>query len=275
MQDGTEEPLELTAERRDQARPMRRSRIWFAVVALLAAAGAIWYAFDQTNKAGEEGVAPLIKADEGPSRVKPDEPGGMEVPHQDKEVYEKLGSDEPAAAPKAESLLPPPEQPLPRPAPTAVAREPTKPIPVINSVEESPPEPPAAKKPAAVAAKETPAPAPAAAEKAKPAAEEPKAAEAPEARETQMAAKPPAAAGSYRVQLSSLRSEADADAAWKKLQTKFPDLLGDLAVNVVKVELGEKGTYYRVQAGAMTEQAAKDLCAELKRRNADCLVVKS
>lgn len=272
MHDHIEEPLELTAERREHARRTGRARIWFAVAALAVAAGAIWYAFELTNRVGEEGVAPLIKADEGPSRVKPDEPGGMEVPHQDKAVYEELGGDKAAAAPKAESLLPPPEQPLPRPAPAAVEREPTKVIPIINAVEESPPAPPAAPEPKTVtaAAKETPPAAPMV-EEAKPAPVSPAAGGS----EMQMAAKPAAATGSYRVQLSSMRSSADADAAWKKMQKTYPDLLGGLAVNVVKVDLGEKGTYYRVQAGAMSEQAAKDLCAELKRRNADCLVVKS
>ena len=262
MQEDTD-TYELTAERREPARPRGRARIWFAVGALVVAAGAIWYAFDQTNKAGEQGVAPLIKADEAPTRVKPDEPGGMEVPHQDKAVYEKLGSDAPPTAPKAESLLPPP-------APEAKAPQPTKAINIINAVKQSPPKPPET----ATAAKETAAPKETA---PPPPAEMKTAAVTPSAgtEKTEMAAKPAAASGNYRVQLSSLRSEADADAAWKKLQAKFPELLGGLTSTVVKADLGDKGVYYRLQAGAMSEQAAKDLCAELKKRSADCLVVKS
>jgi len=262
MHEVTDEPYELTAERREPPRSRGRARIWFAVAALVVAVGAIWYAFDQTNKVGEEGVAPLIKADEAPTRVKPDEPGGMEVPHQDKAVYEKLGSDAPQAAPKAESLLPPPEQPLPRPAPAANAGEPSKAINVINAVKASPPPSPPETM-AAAKDKATPA-------EMKSAAVNPAAG----TEKTEMAAMP-AASGTYRVQLSSLRSEADADAAWKKLQKNFPDLLGDLPVTVVKADVADKGTFYRLQAGALSEQAAKDLCAELKRRNTDCFVVKS
>lgn len=282
MQDGMNDPLELTAERREPARRAGPSRLWFALVALAIAAGAIWYAFEQTNRVGEEGVAPLIKAEEGPTRVKPDDPGGMEIPHQDKAVYEKLGNDTPAPQ-KAESLLPPPEEPMPppEPAPAAAAPEPSQAINVINTAGESPAPPPADAETTTTAAKEMQPP-----ESEVPAAEEPapeetaKAAEvAPAAGtpETQMAAKPPApaAAGAYRVQLSSMRSAADADAAWAKLQKTYPDLLGNLSLNVEKVDLEGKGTFYRVQAGQLSEQAAKDLCAELKRRKADCLVVKS
>ncbi|HLF59382.1 MAG TPA: SPOR domain-containing protein, partial [Alphaproteobacteria bacterium] len=83
------------------------------------------------------------------------------------------------------------------------------------------------------------------------------------------------ASGSYRVQLAALRSEAAADTEWKKLQKSFPDLLSSLSPNVVKVDLQGKGTFYRLQAGGLSESAAKDLCEELKRRKAECIVVKS
>ncbi|MGB8275132.1 MAG: hypothetical protein WCF16_07680, partial [Alphaproteobacteria bacterium] len=108
-------PPELRAEPRPVQPRFRRSRMWIAVVALAAFGGFTWYAYKQAIKTGEQTVAPLIAADEQPTRAKPEEPGGMEVPHQDKSVYERMGSQEPP--PKVETLLPPPETPMERPAP--------------------------------------------------------------------------------------------------------------------------------------------------------------
>ncbi len=36
--------------------------------------------------------APLIKAETGPVKVKPDDPGGLKVPHRDKTIYERIQS---------------------------------------------------------------------------------------------------------------------------------------------------------------------------------------
>lgn len=62
---------------------------------------------------------PLIQAEEGPVRVAPDEPGGMEIPHRDKLVLQRVpGAEE---DPRRERLLPPPEEPLPPPREEPVA----------------------------------------------------------------------------------------------------------------------------------------------------------
>ena len=59
------------------------------------------------------------------------------------------------------------------------------------------------------------------------------------------------------------------------MQKAHSDLLSSLSVTVVKVDLTGKGTFYRVQAGALSESAAKELCSQLKKRKAECIVVKS
>jgi len=42
-----------------------------------------------------------------------------------------------------------------------------------------------------------------------------------------------------------------------------------------RVDLGEKGVFYRVQAGPLADAAAAErLCAELKERKQGCIVVK-
>ena len=296
--DEDSQPIELTAERREIQRSFPRSRIWVAVIAFAAAGGFTWYAYHQATKVGEQGVAPLIKAEDGPSRVKPDEPGGAPEP-QDSGVYERMANDQPAA-PKAESLLPPPEAPVAHPATTAEAKsmaavapaagQTTAPIPAplpsAKPAEAAPPPsamksaetPPSPSKPVETAAKPTDMSAKstaAAPAEAKP-AEEPKPTEAKATESGSEATESKApASGSYRVQLAALRSQDAADNEWKKLQKAHPDLLSNLSVTVVKVDLTGKGTYFRVQAGALSEAAAKQLCSQLKQRKAECIVVKS
>jgi len=86
---------------------------------------------------------------------------------------------------------------------------------------------------------------------------------------------PAVATGGFAVQVSSRRSEAEAQAAIRSLQAKFPAQLGGHAPLIRKVELGEKGTYYRAMIGPFgsSEEAGK-LCAALKAAGGSCFVQK-
>ncbi|HZL62678.1 MAG TPA: SPOR domain-containing protein [Pseudolabrys sp.] len=89
------------------------------------------------------------------------------------------------------------------------------------------------------------------------------------------AAKPVAAAasGSYAVQVSSQRSEADAQAAFRSLQAKFPNQLGGKQALIHKVELGDKGIYYRAMVGPFANaNEASELCSGLKAAGGQCIV---
>ena len=57
----------------------------------------------------ESGELPVIAANEAPDKVRPEEPGGLQVQHQDIEVMNPSGSQ------PVERLLPPPESPEPLP----------------------------------------------------------------------------------------------------------------------------------------------------------------
>ena len=79
-------------------------------------------------------------------------------------------------------------------------------------------------------------------------------------------------AGSY-VQVSSQRSEGEAQAAFRSLQTKFPDQLGGRQSSIRKVDLGAKGTYYRAMVGPFANaNEASQLCSSLKAAGGQCLV---
>lgn len=65
----------------------------------------------------ESGEVPVIAANEAPDKVRPDEPGGLQVPHQDVEVMN------PSETQPVERLLPPPESPEPLPGTAGGATE--------------------------------------------------------------------------------------------------------------------------------------------------------
>jgi SPOR domain len=79
--------------------------------------------------------------------------------------------------------------------------------------------------------------------------------------------------GGYAVQVSSQRSEADAQASFRSLQAKFPNQLGGRQVLIHKVELGAKGTYYRAMVGPFANAGdASALCSSLKAAGGSCLI---
>ncbi len=78
----------------------------------------------------------------------------------------------------------------------------------------------------------------------------------------------------FGIQIASLRNETDARAAWKTLVAAHPDLLGPLNVHVERADLGERGIYYRLQAGSFATLAeAKDFCTKLKDMKIGCLPI--
>jgi hypothetical protein len=84
------------------------------------------------------------------------------------------------------------------------------------------------------------------------------------------------AGGGYAVQVSSQRSEAEAQTAFRALQAKFPDQLGGHQPIVRRADLGDKGVYYRALVGpfASMEQAA-GVCSSLKAAGGNCIVQKN
>ncbi len=80
-------------------------------------------------------------------------------------------------------------------------------------------------------------------------------------------------AGGYAVQLTSQRSEAAAQAAFRSLQAKYPNQLGGHEPILRRADLGSKGVYYRALVGpfASMEEAA-GLCSSLKAAGGSCIV---
>lgn len=254
--------------------PRRRARrLMTALIAAAAVLGfgvILVYAYNMGRTDGESRVPPVILAEEGPTKIRPETPGGMQVPDRDKEVFSRLEADSPTQ--NVERLLPPPERPMippaPEPLPEPVPENLPDPAPSAGITGPTePPAPPAPEPPTTLSPPTTLTPPAPAAPVARPEPKPPAPAPSPAAR-TQ-------ASGQWRIQLSALRSEAAVRSSWATLSRTHSDLLGNLALGIERRDLGAgKGVFYRMQAGPIASRdAAGDLCTKLKQRKLGCIVV--
>jgi hypothetical protein len=215
-------------------------------------------------------------------------------------IYMRLAdrSAEPIAGPPADRIATPakeeqstpspaPMPPQPEPAPNQAASLPAGPSPTLSPIPPPAPlgpefsarrgcppaearqaPPPAAAASPAEAARSTAAPeAPAAAPVPAPPAQAPL--------QRQAAAKArPGEAGGFAVQLAAVKSEAEARATFRGLQSKYQALQG--REPVIRRKVGGNGAYYTVQLGPFEsqEEAAK-LCGQLKTAGGSCFPTKN
>ena len=290
--------------RASKARSAKPHRLRWAIVAaaVVATVGFGWASWSAYKAGGPSGggIVPFLKADSEPTRIRPDNPGGMPIPNQDKAIYDKL--DPPRAPPKGvERLLPPPESPVSRP-PAVAAKVPEEPepagakpsIPSLSEtgqpaardvgtaaikapVEPEPPSPPpSVAAPSPFTKLEAPPAPPKSTAKPAPAPREQTASVSPSSPPPAPKAEPKVpAAGSLRVQLGAVGSEDAAHKEWERIRRANSDLLGAMSPAIVRADLGAKGVVYRIQAGPVAgADAAADLCAKLKTRNVGCFVAR-
>jgi hypothetical protein len=275
---------DLAAQRGDEESPsllhrvaQRRAGIvtvMVTIAALSSFGGTVYWAHKQDIDRGGPGLPiPMVKPADGPSKVKPDDPKGQPIPNQDIDAYRRV---DPQAVPvPAERLMPPPATPR---APAAAAPQATpapSPAPSISDTPSTVAGAPSTPAPAAPATASAPPPV---TSTAPPASE----ATAPKISDTGSgptvatlvdSLSGPAAGGGYRIQLASEKSEDSAKASWARLQKSHGDVLGNLRMQPGRVDLGDKGVWYRVQAGPLEEKQAKDACAKLKARNTACVLL--
>ena len=85
----------------------------------------------------------------------------------------------------------------------------------------------------------------------------------------------PATAGAYVLQIGAYKSEADAGAAWKAYQAKHSTLLSGVSSSVQKADLGGKGVWYRLRAGAFADKdTAAAMCTRLQAEGGACFPAK-
>jgi hypothetical protein len=77
----------------------------------------------------------------------------------------------------------------------------------------------------------------------------------------------------YKIQIASFRSKASAEKAWRTISRSNEDILKQLKPNIVRAQIKNRGTWYRLQALPIKDlRSARAICVELKRRKIGCLV---
>ncbi len=90
---------------------------------------------------------------------------------------------------------------------------------------------------------------------------------------TRVTSAPASPEGAYSVQVTSQRSEAEAQTAYRSLQSKFPEILGARQAFIRRADLGERGIYYRAQVGPFaTSEQASELCSSLRAAGGQCVI---
>ncbi len=204
---------------------------------------------------------PVIEADSRPLRVKPVDPGGLEIADNDAAIMSGSSSGQAAMAP-------PPEVPAPqalraqdnRSQPSPVTSSPVTSSPVTPAVASAAP-PPVQNVSLSAGVRSAPEPKPA--HTALPVAPpKPPAA----------AASAAPAAGHTLVQLAALPTEEAAMAEWQRLTKRMPDVLGGHQPTVVKAER-EGRTFFRLRTGGFADmEHARDFCEKVKSKGAGCSI---
>ena len=288
----------------EQRNDLKRSRSVFigAVSGLALAAVVGWFALSPRYAVENAAQIPTIRRPQTAVKVKPENPGGMEILNQDKTVYDII-EKEPQKA-EVESVLPPPEQPI-LPTITASA-EPTNtamaPIEETKTVEEAAVKSLSEPKTVVNEQPEIKLPTIKEASIEKNEAKEIKASKDIKAAEQPIAAKPTTAVskstastleniaqdktpqkevkaataqgGDWQVQIMSSPNKKAVDGAWSGLVKKHPQLASE-PHEVETADLGAKGTYYRLKAGAFSSREGADkLCNSIKAQGGSCIVKK-
>lgn len=236
-----------------------RIALWIVVglVVLAVAFGAfvLW----QRHQASNADIGQIIRAQPGPYKVKPTNPGGLEVKESDV-IASRMGTGNDIDSPIDLSRIP--EQPVTGPgSDQSAAAPPEAGGPARPGATGTPAAPPATKVPAKPTLPYAP---PSAASapvvKAPPPAATPKV--------PAMVPQPPVTSGGGTIQLGALASEAKARQVWKTLSTRF-GFLAPLNMSITPVKVG-KNTLYRLRASGGD---ARRLCAQLRVAGESCNVV--
>lgn len=287
-----------------------KAAFFIVLIALSFLIGVVWRLYVGGDaQMGQE--IPIVRADDAPFKVAPDDPGGMDIPHKDSTIFSSLNNE---GEGRIENLLADAddEEPMPRsqlfaglnteePEVLEEAVDDNVPQPLRSKIDEmasgaldSPEEieevveevieetsqsiePPA---PEPEIVEPTPMPTPAL-DSAPELELEPEKVEPVTPSETVLApkpvvkAKPQPTGGDYYVQLGSVKSADGAESEWNKIVAKYPSILSGYSHRVETADLGEKGTFYRIQAGPVSKDKAVTACEEIKKINPNgCLLKK-
>lgn len=243
--------VDVTDDDEDEERSRLPLLIVIGLLILAAFAGVVWLAYNQGLDRGRQDAPRVIAAPEGPVRVAPEDPGGVETPFTGLKIYnEPVPPDSEA---ESSNLAAPAETPMGETGETQTSTSA-----LVEAVPVETPEatPPAAATPEPETVRLTPPPAETAA--------------VPTPSTTAAAA-----SGAAVLQIGAYESEEIAEAAWRRFRTRHADFAANLDRDIQRADLGDKGVWYRVRVGPYGERgAAVEACETLKSAGGNCFVVK-
>jgi hypothetical protein len=243
--------LEAVDEDEAESGPSTTKMIAGVLVALVAIGLVIGGVFWLKDRGGDVAGAPeVIAAPAGDYKVRPAEPGGLNVQGSGDSAYAASQGNDPSAPIDLGGM---PEAPLTGDRVTAVDAA----------------APPATAKPSTTPTTQVGSPTIQAPAQAKAATAKPTVAAKPAPAKTPVVPAEPAPVTGGIIQLGAFSSEAKANAAWATLSKRFA-VLAPLAKSVVPVASGG-GTLYRLRATAGGQAAS--ICARLKVAGDSCVVV--
>lgn len=226
-----------------------------------------FFVFGEKNENGDEIIT--ILATQEPVKVRPEHPGGMNIPDQDKLVYNRIRTNN--IDTKVESLFPEPEKPV---VPTILAIENNAPDTAFVSMEEVKSFNPLVEVPA-ISVQEMPKVEEVPLKKEtlkKTTTSKPVAAPT---KTTKVATASKAADGIWSAQLMSSSTREAVEKAWPSILAKNKALLSNMSYQIAKADIPGKGTFYRLRVGNFkTRDMANELCTKLKARKQDCIPAK-
>ncbi len=201
----------------------------------------------------EKGAVVSIAPTPNAVKVKPENPGGVVIPDQDKEIYTRLTHD--TVPVRVEKLVETQEE-IPVLPPVATEE-------VIDEVEL----PEEIKVITEVDVPAQPEVIPVVKSDVKP-VQKAQTSTQKEGKKTQNSEK-------WHVQLFSSSDKAKVEATWKTISVKHKQLLSNMPMDIEKAEISGKGTFYRLKVGEFpSKERAANLCSKLKKKKQDCFPVK-
>lgn len=277
--------------------PLRIGIIVLIVVAI--GLGIYWLAAPATQETTQDASQVPVIGAEMPLKERPQNPGGIEIPHRDVTMFQDMSKSNSAnktiGSGAEERLLPPPETPI---LPTDNSDHATTVDAVTNTTA-----PENITQSAAVpddsnvislapnTTKSTPTTV--ASAPVIPTSPEPIATDAPitlplppdvvpikEAAPERLPlpTAPPSVtaktSGIFVVQMASLPDMQKAEAQTKNMNNKYKTALGSSKLRIVRADLAGKGTWYRIRSEPLSEASARALCTSLKEAGGSCIVAR-
>lgn len=228
-----------------------------AICVLLIFGGVIWNTYRQGVRPEGEGLPSVLAAQQDTWKRTPETPAASAVPDTDKHFFDSL--DATARDPVAVVPEPAAEEPVMTLAgadaagdgePTQLRRGPVEPLVELGAA------------PAGPAAQASEQIQPVAVAEAAPAQQGPRA---------QFVFQPD---GAFLVQLAALRTEEQAETAWKRVNSSAPELYYGANKIIQRADLGPNGVFYRLRVGAFADRSeASAFCDAIKKTGATCIVV--